>query len=61
MVRLFERRLAPFLSQKAVDFWSPRLWYFEQGLYYQVRQGAGGGPLAWPAWFGWLGGRQAYR
>jgi hypothetical protein len=33
--RLFETRLAPFLSQKAFNFWSTRLWYFKQGLYYQ--------------------------
>lgn len=26
----------PFLSQKAIDFWSTRLWYFQQGLYFQV-------------------------
>jgi hypothetical protein len=33
--RLFETRLAPFLSQKAFNFWSTRLWYFQTGLYYQ--------------------------
>jgi betaine lipid synthase len=33
--RLFETRLAPFLSQKAFSFWSTRLWYFKEGLYYQ--------------------------
>ena len=33
--RLFETRLAPFLSQKAYNFWSTRLWYFKEGLYYQ--------------------------
>jgi betaine lipid synthase len=33
--RLFETRLAPFLSQKAFNFWSMRLWYFKEGLYYQ--------------------------
>ncbi len=40
---LFDTRLAPFLSQKALNFWSTRLWYFKQGLYYQggmVRQSA---------------------
>lgn len=41
--RLFERHLAPFLSQKAADFWSTRLWYFQQGLYYQ----GGMGKLCW--------------
>jgi betaine lipid synthase len=40
---LFERKLAPFLSQKAIDFWSTRLWYFKQGLYYQ----GGMGKLCW--------------
>jgi betaine lipid synthase len=33
--RLFETRLAPFLSQKGFNFWCTRLWYFKQGLYYQ--------------------------
>lgn len=33
--RLFETRLAPFLSQKGYNFWSTRLWYFKEGLYYQ--------------------------
>ncbi len=32
---LYERRLAPFLSQKAHSFWSTRTWYFREGLYYQ--------------------------
>ncbi|KAF6256794.1 hypothetical protein COO60DRAFT_1656840 [Scenedesmus sp. NREL 46B-D3] len=41
--RLFETRLAPFLSQKAFNFWSTRLWYFKQGLYYQ----GGMGKLCW--------------
>lgn len=33
--RLFETKLAPFLSQSANHFWSSRLWYFKRGLYYQ--------------------------
>lgn len=33
--QLFETKLAPFLSQKSYEFWSTRLWYFKQGLYYQ--------------------------
>lgn len=41
--RLFETRLAPFLSQKAFSFWSTRLWYFKEGLYYQ----GGMGKLCW--------------
>jgi betaine lipid synthase len=41
--RLFETRLAPYLSQKAYNFWSTRLWYFKQGLYYQ----GGMGKLCW--------------
>lgn len=40
--RLFETRLAPFLSQKAVNFWSTRLWYFKEGLYYQGGMVGGG-------------------
>lgn len=42
---LFERKLAPFLSQTSIEFWKPRLWYFQQGLYYQggmVRNRGGG-------------------
>jgi len=35
MERLFETRLAPFLSQKAFNFWNTRMWYFKDGLYYQ--------------------------
>ena len=33
--RIFETKLAPFLSQSATHFWRSRLWYFKQGLYYQ--------------------------
>lgn len=33
--RLFETKLAPFLSQSAIHFWQNRLWYFQNGLYYQ--------------------------
>ena len=33
--RLFETKLAPFLTQSANHFWSSRLWYFKRGLYYQ--------------------------
>lgn len=33
--RLFETKLAPFLSQSANHFWRSRLWYFKRGLYYQ--------------------------
>jgi betaine lipid synthase len=40
-VDLFETRLAPFLSQTSNAFWTPRLWYFKQGLYYQ------GGMVSW--------------
>lgn len=40
---IFERRLAPFLSQTSNNFWSQRLWYFKQGLYYQ----GGMGKLCW--------------
>ena len=32
---LYERKLAPFLSQTSNKFWSKRLFYFKQGLYYQ--------------------------
>jgi hypothetical protein len=32
---LFERKLAPFLTQTSLAFWRSRLWYFQQGLYYQ--------------------------
>lgn len=43
MQRLFETKLAPFLSQSANHFWQSRLWYFKQGLYYQ---GGMVGPLS---------------
>eukprot|EP00879_Flechtneria_rotunda_P011867 GHRR01012396.1.p1 GENE.GHRR01012396.1~~GHRR01012396.1.p1 ORF type:complete len:672 (+),score=176.99 GHRR01012396.1:1113-3128(+) len=41
--KIFETRLAPYLSQKAFNFWNTRLWYFKQGLYYQ----GGMGKLCW--------------
>eukprot|EP00891_Asterochloris_glomerata_P001660 jgi/Astpho2/1660/e_gw1.00032.33.1_t len=37
--RLFETRLAPFMSQTAITFWQDRMWYFDQGLYYQGGMG----------------------
>uniref|UniRef100_A0A7S0URH5 Betaine lipid synthase n=1 Tax=Polytomella parva TaxID=51329 RepID=A0A7S0URH5_9CHLO len=40
---IFEDKLAPFLSETAYSFWSKRLWYFQQGLYYQ----GGMGKLCW--------------
>lgn len=40
---LYERKLAPFLTQTSHEFWAPRLWYFKQGLYYQ----GGMGKLCW--------------
>ncbi|EFJ43864.1 hypothetical protein VOLCADRAFT_83033 [Volvox carteri f. nagariensis] len=40
---LYERKLAPFLSQTSHNFWSRRLWYFQHGLYYQ----GGMGKLCW--------------
>lgn len=44
---IYERQLAPYLSQTSNKFWSKRLFYFKQGLYYQggmvgVREGEGG-------------------
>lgn len=33
--KLYERKLAPFLTQTSHRFWKDRLWYFKQGLYYQ--------------------------
>jgi betaine lipid synthase len=39
---IFERQLGPFLSQKAYNFWSTRLFYFKQGLYYQGGMVRGG-------------------
>ncbi len=32
---IYERHLAPFLSQTSTNFWNKRLWYFRDGLYYQ--------------------------
>ncbi|DBB17356.1 hypothetical protein WJX82_002206 [Trebouxia sp. C0006] len=37
--RLYDTKLAPFLSQSANHFWQNRLWYFKQGLYYQGGMG----------------------
>lgn len=36
--RLYEHKLAPFLTQTSHKFWKERLWYFKQGLYYQGGQ-----------------------
>ena len=36
--RLYEHKLAPFLTQTSHKFWKDRLWYFKQGLYYQGGQ-----------------------
>lgn len=33
--KLYEAKLAPFLTQTSLRFWTSRLWYFKQGLYYQ--------------------------
>ncbi len=33
--RLYETRLAPFLTQTSLTFWKTRLHYFRNGLYYQ--------------------------
>ena len=35
IARLFEHRLAPFMTQTSVQFWRKRLHYFRTGLYYQ--------------------------
>ncbi len=35
MDRLYETKLAPFMTQTSHKFWKDRLWYFKQGLYYQ--------------------------
>lgn len=33
--KIYEAKLAPFLTQTSLRFWNSRLWYFIQGLYYQ--------------------------
>ncbi len=33
--RLYETRLAPFLTQSSTAFWNTRMHYFKSGLYYQ--------------------------
>lgn len=43
ITELYERKLAPFLSQNSHEFWSRRLWYFRHGLYWQ----GGMGKLCW--------------
>jgi len=40
---LFEKELAPFLSQNTLRFWKTRLHYFREGLYYQ----GGMGKVVW--------------
>mmetsp|Transcript_20159 Transcript_20159/g.56144 ORF Transcript_20159/g.56144 Transcript_20159/m.56144 type:complete len:687 (-) Transcript_20159:861-2921(-) len=40
---IYERTLAPFLSQTSNKFWCKRLWYFKKGLYFQ----GGMGNLCW--------------
>ena len=35
IARLFEHRLAPFMTQTSIQFWRKRLHYFRTGLYYQ--------------------------
>ena len=35
IARLYETRLAPFLTQTSHAFWKSRLHYFRTGLYYQ--------------------------
>ena len=35
MARLYETRLAPYLTQTSHAFWKSRLNYFQTGLYYQ--------------------------
>jgi betaine lipid synthase len=41
--QLFERHLAPFLTQSALRFWRPRMHYFRDGLYFQ----GGMGKVVW--------------
>lgn len=36
--RIYEAKLAPFLTQASSNFWNNRLWYFDKGLYYQGGQ-----------------------
>lgn len=48
--QLFERDLAPFLSQSAIRFWRDKLRYFSDGLYYHggmVGGQLGGGGGMW--------------
>ena len=33
--KIYEAKLAPFMTQTSLRFWNSRLWYFKQGLYYQ--------------------------
>lgn len=47
---LFERKLAPFLSQTSNQFWSRRLSYFKEGLYYQGGMVGGGSGLSAVRW-----------
>lgn len=49
--RLFETRLAPFLSETSRKFWSPRLHYFRTGLYYKGGMGIVCWVFSWLAYF----------
>lgn len=40
---IFERELAPFLSQKSIKFWRSRMYYFKDSLYYH----GGMGKVVW--------------
>ena len=46
---LFERELAPYLSQSALKFWRPRLRYFKEndGLYFHGGMVRAPGPSSW--------------
>ncbi|CAL5226880.1 g9753 [Coccomyxa viridis] len=37
--KIYEAKLAPFMTQTSLRFWNSRLWYFKQGLYYQGGMG----------------------
>jgi len=54
--RLYERDLAPFLTQTSHNFWKDRLHYFRQGLYYQGGMGKVCWFMQWLLYFMGLGG-----
>jgi hypothetical protein len=44
---VYEKKLAPFLSQTSHNFWSKRLWYFKSGKHGCMVEVKGMPPVSW--------------